>query len=179
MIAAQERRFQTRLEHMRLLARTSISGFFKFLLITPAAQHRKHLTIEAFHLARIAATRAEGCGACVQMAVQMAREERVSERLLAALVSGNYDALNAEQIELVDFAQEVAAGLVPHDLRERVAKRLGEAAMVEVAMAIAFARVFPTYKRALGFGSECEFSSNQTSQVGQNIHENLGNITSA
>jgi hypothetical protein len=49
----------------------------------------------------------------------------------------------------------VSENVDPTDLRERIRARHGDEGLVELALAIAAARVIPTTKRALGYATSC------------------------
>ena len=144
------------IDYMRHIARTSLPSFFKFALFTPLATHRRRLPPDAYHVARIVATQHEDCGTCVQIEVNLARRAGVRAEVLHAAVKGLADELPAELADVYCFAQAVVeAQGAEGEWRERVRERYGEEALVELALAIAAARVFPTTKRALGYATSC------------------------
>ena len=144
------------LDYLRHIARTSLPSFFKFALFTPLARHRRRLPPDAYHVARLVATQHEDCGTCVQIEVNLARRAGVAANVLRAALKGEPDELPAELADVYRFAQAVVeAGGAEVEWRERVRERYGEAALVEMALAIAAARVFPTTKRALGYAASC------------------------
>lgn len=154
-IARLELRFGVPLDHLRDLVRASPAAFFKLLLFGPVAQHRRQLPCAAFHLARIAATQVEACDACLRIVLHYARRDGVAPSLLAAAVGRDPALLSAEHEAVLQFAATVAAGGDDPDLRGTLRRRYGETAVVELALAIATARVFPTFKRALGHATAC------------------------
>jgi alkylhydroperoxidase family enzyme len=144
------------LDYMRHLARTSLPSFFKFALFTPLAKHRRTLPPDAYHVARLVATQHEDCGTCVQIEVNLARRAGVRAEVLRATVKQQPDELPAELADVYRFAQAVVeAKGAEGEWRERVRERYGAEALVEMALAIAAARVFPTTKRALGYATSC------------------------
>jgi alkylhydroperoxidase family enzyme len=144
------------LDYLRHIARTSLRSFFKFALFTPLAKHRRRLPPDAYHVARLVATQHEDCGTCVQIEVNLALRAGVRAEVLRAAVKRQPDALPAELADVYRFAQGVveAAG-AEGEWRERVRERYGEEALIEMALGIAAARVFPTTKRALGYATSC------------------------
>jgi len=155
-IARLEHRFGVTLDHLRDLVRASPAAFFKLLLFGPVAQHRRQLPRAAFHLARIAATQVEDCDACLRIVLHYARRDGLDASLLAAAVRRDPASLSAEQQAVMQFAATVAAGGDDPVLRGSLRRRHGEAAVVELALIIATARVFPTFKRALGYATACQ-----------------------
>lgn len=144
------------IDYLRHIARTSLPAFFKFALFTPLARHRRRLPPDAYHVARLVATQHEDCGTCVQIEVNLARRAGVSTDVLRAAVRQLPEALPAELSDTYRFAQAVVeANGAEGEWRERVRERYGEEALVEMSLAIAAARIFPTTKRALGYATSC------------------------
>lgn len=153
---AAEKSLGESLEYLRHIARTSLSAFFKFALFTPLSQHRKKLPAAAFHVARIVATQDEDCGTCVQIVVNAARQEKVPVEIVRAVVESRPEDLPADLRDVYHFAGEVVkATYMEEEYRARLRGRYGEEGLVELALAIASARVFPVTKRALGYALSC------------------------
>ncbi|HZG52936.1 MAG TPA: hypothetical protein VEZ40_12440 [Pyrinomonadaceae bacterium] len=156
-LAAEERKLGgVSLDYLRHVARTSLPAFFKFALFTPLAAHRRALPADAYHVARLVATQHEDCGTCVQIEVNLARRAGVVPEVLRAAVLGRPDELPAPLADAYRFAAAVVeAGGAEGEWRERVRAHYGEEALVEMALGVAAARVFPTTKRALGYATSC------------------------
>jgi len=156
LIAREERKFGVPLDYLRDLANASLPAFFKLLLFGPLGNHRRHLPREAFHLARLAATQGEDCGTCAQIAIYFARRDGVEPALLRAALSGDDAALPPLLADVRRFARIVAAGDDAPEFRESLRAALGATAFVELSLAIATARFFPAFKRALGHAQSCQ-----------------------
>ena len=153
-IAKQEAELRVPMPYLRKIADSSTSAFLKFGMFSPLALHRKVVTPEVWHLARLAATQAQDCGPCVQTTVNAAINDGVSPATLRA-------ALQAEEMSedhqlAVEYGRAVASASddVP-DLVERVRDRWGEDALVELALAVATTQVFPLVKRGMGLAVAC------------------------
>lgn len=155
LIARQERTFGVPLDYLRQLVRTSRSALFKLALLAPAADHRVTLPRTAFHVARLAATRAEDCGACLQIAAHYARRAGLERDLIVAVLRGEPDRLPEDLRDVLGFATSIASGGDDPELRARLASRYGETGLVELGLVIATARVLPAYKRAVGHATSC------------------------
>jgi alkylhydroperoxidase family enzyme len=142
-------------EYLRHVARASLPAFLKFALFTPLAGHRKKLPADAYHLARVVAVRHEDCGTCVQIEVNLARKDDVAPELLRAALEGRFDDLPPHLADACRFARAVCERGDDAELRERLRARHGDEGLVELALAVAAARVFPTTKRALGYATSC------------------------
>lgn len=152
----EERSLGESLDYVRHLVRTSLPAFFKFALFTPLSQHRRKLPLAPYRVARIVATRDEDCGTCVQIEVNLARKDGVPADVIRAVLNNRPEDLPAELADVYRFAKSVVeASGEEEELRERVRERYGEEALVELALGIAAARVFPVTKRALGYATSC------------------------
>lgn len=152
----EERALGESIDYVRHLVRTSLPAFFKFALFTPLSQHRRKLPQTPYRIARIIATRDEDCGTCVQIEVNLARKEGVPADTIQAVLNDRPEDLTEELAHVYSFAKSVVeANGGENALREKVRERYGEEGLVELALGIASARVFPVTKRALGYATSC------------------------
>lgn len=154
-IGSAEKHLGVPLEYLRHMYADTPDAFHKFVKFQPLSDYRKHLPAAPYHVARIVATKHEDCGTCVQIAVNLAKKDGIDTAVVRAAVDGKTGSLPESLADVYRFAAAVSAGNDDPDLRERVRKVFGEEALAELAMAIAFARVYPTVKRALGFATTC------------------------
>jgi alkylhydroperoxidase family enzyme len=155
VVSAAEADLGVPLNYLRDIVDASLPAFVKFGLFMPLAQHRKRLPAAPYHLARIAVTRREDCGTCVQIEVNNALRAGVSTDAVRAVAEGRTAGLPAELADAVRFAETVAAAGDEGALRETLRGRYGDDGLVELVLGIASARVFPTVKRALGYSKAC------------------------
>ena len=102
------------------------------------------------------ATREEDCGTCLQIEINLAKRDKVKPATIRAAVSNKPDELPEQLADVYRFAKAVVRRSGDEDIyRERIRELYGEEGLVELAMAIAVCRVFPTTKRALGFAKSC------------------------
>jgi alkylhydroperoxidase family enzyme len=155
-IAAAEIGLGVPLEYCRYMIRVSLRASFKFAKFLAVDEYRRVLPPDPFYVARIVATRHEDCGTCVQIAVNQAKKAGVPPELLRAVLDGKLDALPEDVREAYDFAEAVLRANGEEDVwRERIRLRYGDEGLIEMALAIATCRVFPTIKRALGYAVSC------------------------
>ncbi len=157
MIAVVERGLGTRLEYLRVMARTSPGSLRRMAMCMPLAGYRRTVPAELLHLARIGAVLVEDCGECLQITVHVARKEGVAPDLIRNAVNGHTEALRADERD----AWTLGRMLVSHDaafeeVRSRVEARHGEAGIVEFSLAVASAQLFPTVKRGMGLSRSCD-----------------------
>jgi alkylhydroperoxidase family enzyme len=153
---AAEKQLGVSVDYVRHILRVSLPAFFKFTKVLPLAAYRKKLPAAPRHVACLVAVRHEDCGTCVQIGVNLARKDRVDPEILRAVVAGRPEDLPEELADVYHFAEVVVSAGEPEEaLREKVRRRYGEEAFVELALAIASCRIFPTTKRALGYATSC------------------------
>ena len=155
-IGRQEKALGVSMEYLRYMGQHDPLAVAKLSLLKPLSGHRSRVPTEALHLARLQAIRAEDCGECVQIEVNLARQAGVAPDQIRAVLSDRFDLLPEDLGDVVRFAEAVVKAASGDDfLRERVRLWYGDQGLVELSMAIAFARYFPTLKRALGFSQSC------------------------
>ena len=155
-IRSTEKRLGVSMDYLRHMYQHAPNSFWKFEKLMPAAQHRDKLPAAPYHVARLVATRHEDCGPCVQVCVNLAKEDGVEPAILQAALAGKVEDLPESLQDVYRFAESVVTADgedVPY--RERLRKVFGEEGLVELALAIATCRVFPTLKRALGHAQSC------------------------
>ena len=155
-ISAEERCLGEKLDYLKYMVRTSRPAFFKYIRILPMANYRRVLTVEAYHIAAIMASMAEGCGNCVQIEINMARAAGVNEATLQAVAAGCTQDLDDTLQDVYEFTNSVLRDDAQQEpLRLRIVERFGDRGLVELSMKIAVSRLFPMMTRTLGFSSRC------------------------
>ena len=153
---AAEKNVGVSFEYARHILRVSLRAFLKFTKVLPLAEYRRAIPPEPFYAARIVAMRHDDCGECVQITVNQARIAGIRPELLRAVLANRMEELPEGVADACRFAQAVVSASGEEDaLRERIRQRYGEEALVELALAIAVGRIFPTTKRALGYSKSC------------------------
>lgn len=144
------------MEYLRHMARVAMPALFRFSSFRKVAEYRRKLPLEVIQVARIATMQSEDCGSCLQISINEARRAGVSRETIRALVNERYDAVDPALADVARFASAVSmpSGDDP-ELREKLRQRYGEEAFVELCLAIATARVFPSLKRGLGYATSC------------------------
>jgi hypothetical protein len=159
----QEEQLGESLDWMRHILRRSLGAFRKVVRFMPMADHRAEAPKDVWHIARIAAIRHEDCGPCLQIIVNEALHEGVAPAIVRAALSNDASALGPR----LDLARRFAMAVAAHadeseDLRRQMVAEVGADAMVDLALAIAGVRVYPTIKRALGYATSCKLMNIRT-----------------
>lgn len=151
-----ERELGESVDYLRHIVRHSIGAFLKFAKIMPLNDYRKQLPTDAWHVARIVATRDADCGPCTQIEINLARKDGVDSTILQSIIDDQPDKLPPSLGEVYRFTQAVLKDHPEADqLRESIRQRFGERGLIELSLAVAACRVFPTTKRMLGFATAC------------------------
>ena len=157
LIRKQEAMTGESADFMRDLYAGSPAGFRRFALFLPMSRHRGALPLDAACAVRIAAVHAEDCGPCLQTVVNLSLAAGAGARTIRAAVEGNLPAMDEETRLAFEFARLLCArNPEAEDIRGEVERRWGKAGISEIALAIASTRVFPTVKRAMGYGQACQ-----------------------
>jgi 4-carboxymuconolactone decarboxylase len=118
-------------------ARGRVAGPYSILFHAPAVADRvdllaaslredSHLSTQEFVLAALAVARTKDCLFVWSVQAPNARRAGLSEEAIAAIRDGNTDGLTADQVDLVNYAQQVvSANRVEADLFERLNQRHG------------------------------------------------------
>jgi len=156
MIRYGEKKLGVTLDYLREIAAHAPAAFRLLGRVSQIGQSLKPVDRHATHLAALGAAMHDDCGTCVQIHINLARQDGVSEDTLRRAVTGEAGTLPEPLAEAFRFGEAVAANDPEmHDLREKLEARLGKRAVIEIAIGIAFARFYPMIKRALGHARSC------------------------
>lgn len=155
-VQRMEERLGVELDYLREMGRVAPGALARMGLLFPLASYGRTVPAPVLHLARLGATLAEDCGPCVQIAVNMGREDGVPSSVLGDALHGRMEALAPELRDALAFGRSVADRDPGADLlRERLRDRYGDAGVVELALAVAAAQFYPVLKRGMGFARSC------------------------
>ncbi|HQY42927.1 MAG TPA: hypothetical protein PK450_02020 [Paracoccaceae bacterium] len=150
------RRFDYDVTYMEEILSEDLAGFLKFYGVTLLSSHGFGLPKGPLHAAKFVATRAAGCGPCVQLVVALAAVDGVVPEDLAR--AGREGAQADPDMRLAaHFAQAVVdqAPDLPL-LAQEVQARWGRRGLIGLAAAIATAQFYPMMKRAMGHAQSCD-----------------------
>ena len=156
MIRFGEKKLGVTLDYLREIAAGAPYVFRLLTRMSVLGQSLRPHDRAAAHLAGLGAAMHDDCGTCVQIHINLARADGVPEDVLRRAVTGEAASLPALLAESFRFGAAVAANDAEmHELRERLEQALGKRAVIEMSVGIAFARFYPTLKRALGHARSC------------------------
>ena len=155
-LGSVERQFGVPLDYLRHMVDTSLPAFMKFAKLMPVAAYKKRMPADALHVACLVASRHADCGTCLQMGVNMAKQQGLDGMHIQAVLERRVDDLPEALSDAYRFAETtVTANGQESTWRDKIRNRHGEEALIELSMAIALAGVFPTVKRGLGYAISC------------------------
>ena len=143
--------------YMSHMLNVSPSAFMKFAAMMKLAQHNEAAPKEAMSAAKLVGALAEDCGPCVQLAVDMAREAGVPPGSLEAVLTRDRAAMDADTLLGFLFADTLVRRAPEEDAaRDAVRAEWGEAAVIDLTLAVQIGRVFPMVKAGLGYAKACQ-----------------------
>ncbi|GAB5500481.1 MAG: hypothetical protein PsegKO_27920 [Pseudohongiellaceae bacterium] len=145
-------------KYLENMAAVSPGAFYRYLLTAPLAAYRKQVPGRVYFSARMIATKHIDCGPCLRLVINTAREAGVDASLLRAVLTDNVTVIPDDVALGINYANAVmtkdAVRIV--ELNKQITQRWGEAALTDLALAVAFAAFFPTLRRGLGHAQSCE-----------------------
>ena len=157
LIDMQERMTGSSADYARDLYAGSPSAFWRFTVSMMSSRYVKTLPPEVYCVAGLAALRAEDCGPCVQIGVNLALDQGIAPAVIRAAAIGDIESLSKENRLAFEFAHAVATrNFRAEELRPMIEGNWGKTGLAELALEIASVRAYPAMKRALGYGQACQ-----------------------
>lgn len=142
--------------YMEAVLDASPSAFFKFSKLIEAASHRESAPIDAYFAVKIAGARAEDCGPCTQLTVNMAIEAGMTRDQIEAVLTRKFEAMNENTALGFRFADAVINRASNEDeVRDTVRSAWGEKGVIDLTFSLQIGRMFPMIKAGLGYAKEC------------------------
>jgi hypothetical protein len=153
---AFQARYDYDVGYLREILSTSPRVLLRFFEATQLGRVRSGVPLEVWTAVHLVGVLHEDCGPCVQLGVDMALEAGVAPETLEAILANNLDAMSDECALSVRYARAVLAREPYADEhREALLARYGGTGLLSLACALTSARLYPTMKYALGFGTAC------------------------
>jgi AhpD family alkylhydroperoxidase len=119
--------------------------------------HREAIPVEAAYAAQLTGALAEGCGSCVQIHINMARDAAMGDEQIEAILLGDETALSVNVALAMRFARAISSRSPDeHAARECVRARWGDKGVVDVTMATQASRFLSMLKFGFGFATTCD-----------------------
>ena len=156
-ITAFEERYGYDATYMRYMHTHTPATYKSFSVLSELVKMRQAAPVTACYAAKLVGAMAEDCGPCLQLTVDMAREDGMTSEEITAVLTHQAEAMKADTRLGFEFAHAVLnrASDLEH-LREQVRLTWGEAGVVDLTIAVQIGRVFPMMKAGLGFDQACQ-----------------------
>lgn len=143
----------TYMEEMLLASPKSYEVFENFL---PMATFSNKAPLDAINVARMTAIINEDCGTCAQLYVDLALEAGLDKEIAKEVVYNQGKNLPAPLKDLYDFTLLVSNNeSIDEALYAKMNEHYSKEVLVEISLAIAATKVFPTIKRVLNLAQSC------------------------
>ncbi|MYM63041.1 carboxymuconolactone decarboxylase family protein [Pseudomaricurvus sp. HS19] len=152
-ITAFGRRYDFDVSYQLYLADHSGSAFRTFARACKLGWHRQRVSPQVAMAVQLVAIQFEDCGSCTELMIKLAREAGMEEAEINTVLSGHADGLQEELALACRYARTVLRHEESAGVLEEVRQRWGEQGVIDLAMAVLGARLYPQMKWALGFAS--------------------------
>ena len=145
-------------EYLEKMADVSPGAFYRYLLCTPLGTYCRHAPPESYLIAKLIATKHFDCGPCLELVLNMARQAKIDDELLYAALIGDENRLPENMV----IARRYALAVIEQDAsalwssEEWIVEHWDEAALTDMALAVAFAAFYPLLRRGLGHAHSCQ-----------------------
>ena len=155
-LAAFARHYDYDVSYLTHLLDVSPRGFFGFRHVMALARHREVAPRDAACAAKLVGAMHEDCGPCLQITADMAREARMDDDQIDAVLTGDVARMNTATRLGHRFAEALVHRTGDLDAaRDAVRAAHGEQAVIDLTFATQIGRIFPMVKAGLGFGQAC------------------------
>ncbi len=143
----------TYMEEMLSHSPRSYEVFENFL---PMATFCHKALLDAINVARITAIIHQDCGTCAQLYVDLALEAGLDKEIVKEVVYHQGQNLPTHLKDLYDFTLTVSANeMIDEALYAKINAHYSKEVLMEISLAIAATKVFPTIKRVLNLAQSC------------------------
>lgn len=155
-LAAFEKTWNYDAAYMRQMLDADPWAFIRFGFVASLG-YGKGAPAAASAAVRILGTLSGDCGPCTQLGVDMAAAQGVAPVVLRGILAGDRTAMGEDAALGYDFARATLdRNLFDADeIRAEIVRRWGEKAVLDLALALTTAQMYPTIKYALGHGHAC------------------------
>lgn len=150
------RRYDYDTAYLAAMLEHSPGAFLAFTFLAPLTAYPTTAPAGALFAAKLVGAVSEDCGPCTQLVVNLAREQRVAEGELRAVLERDVERMGPDTRLGFRFAAAIIGRTGDEDAaRDEVRARWGEAGVVDLTLAFAVGRVFPMTKAGMGYAHEC------------------------
>ena len=142
--------------YMKEMLKENPEAYATFEAFLPMANFVKNTPKEVLYVVKLTSMKNEDCGACLQLNVDMAVEAGVEKEIIKEVVFNEGKNLSSTLKEVYDFTLLVANNQsIDTILYDKITTTYSKDILVEISLAIASAKIFPTIKRVLNDFRSC------------------------
>lgn len=156
MLEGFQSHFNYDTSYMKEMLTENSKAFETFEAFLPMSTFVDKSPKDVIFVARLTSMKNEDCGACLQLNVDMATEAGVDKEIIQEVIFNEGKNLSSELKMIYDFTLCVGnKETVDAQLYEKMNKTYAKEVIVEIGLAIAATKVFPTLKRVLNDIQSC------------------------
>ena len=150
ILQRMDKRFDYDSSYLLYLRDESPKAFWKFMRASGLSRHGEQAPVEATFTVRLLATMNEDCGSCTQLFVHHAREGKMANDQIEAILTRNMAAMNSVVALAYRYADSILnRRLDAADACNAVRVRWGDKGLIDLALSMQGARLYPMVKAAL------------------------------
>ncbi len=156
MIEGLESHYNYDASSMHEMLKENPKAFATFEAFMPMAAFVDKAPRDVIYVAKLTSIKNEDCGTCVQLNVDIAIEAGVDKQIIKEIIFNEGKGLAPNLKLIYDFTLLVGNKEdISISMYEKMDKLYSRAVLVEIALAIAATKVFPTTKRVLNYMKSC------------------------
>mgnify|MGYP005989664831 CR=1 FL=1 len=142
--------------YMKEMLTENPNAYETFEGFLPMASFADEAPKDVLFVAKLTSMKNEDCGACLQLNVDMAIEAGVDKKIIQDIIFNEGKTLTSELKTVYDFTLSVGNKKdVGTELYSKINALYSKKVLVEIALAIASTKIFPTVKRVLNDFQTC------------------------
>ncbi len=156
MLEGFESHYDYDASYMRGMLKNNPKAYATFEAFLPMSVYIDKSPNDAIFVARLIAMKNEDCGACLELNIKMAKEAGVNTDIIKDVLFNEGKSLSDELKTVYDFSLKVSKQeTIENELYEKINSLYTQDIIVELALAIAATKVFPSVKRVLNVIRSC------------------------
>jgi len=142
--------------YMKDMLKEAPGAYETFEAFLPMASYINKTPKDVMYICKLTSMKNEDCSACLQLNVDMAVEAGVSKEIIQEVLFNKGNGLSSKLKDVYDFALAVSKNdNISEALYVRIKQEYTKEILMEIGLAIASTKVFPSIKRVLNDDISC------------------------
>ena len=143
--------------YMKEMLKNAPEAYQTFEAFLPMANFVKEIPLDVLYVAKVTAMKNEDCAACLQLNVDMALEAGINKNIIKEIIYNDGRNLTSELKNIYDFSLIIVQNRnMDEALYDTIISKYSKSVIIELALALASAKIFPTIKRTLNEAESCK-----------------------